>query len=55
MGEMLENIAHQWKELSTIVLLHQVWSKKKFNILSDDEFHESVNHIKMLLIFIKYN
>jgi signal transduction histidine kinase/ABC-type nitrate/sulfonate/bicarbonate transport system substrate-binding protein len=48
MGEMLENIAHQWRQpLSTIsVAASGMEVKKEFNILSDDEFHESVNHIK---------
>jgi signal transduction histidine kinase len=48
MGEMLENIAHQWRQpLSTIsVAASGIEVKKEFNILSDNEFYDSINHIK---------
>lgn len=48
MGEMLENIAHQWRQpLSTIsVCASGMEIKKSISSLSDEEFYESVNHIK---------
>lgn len=48
MGEMLENIAHQWRQpLSTIsICASGLQLKKEFDQLSDEEFFESLNHIK---------
>ncbi|PUE65885.1 ABC transporter substrate-binding protein [Arcobacter caeni] len=48
MGEMLENIAHQWRQpLSTIsVAASGMEVKKEFSTLSDEEFFEAINHIK---------
>ncbi len=48
MGEMLENIAHQWRQpLSTItVAASGMEVKKEFSSLSDEEFFEAINHIK---------
>lgn len=48
MGEMLENIAHQWRQpLSTIsVCASGMELKKKFDTLDDEEFFQSINHIK---------
>ena len=48
MGEMLENIAHQWRQpLSTIsVCATGMEVKKKYNTLDDEEFFKSINHIK---------
>ena len=48
MGEMLENIAHQWRQpLSTIsVCASGMELKKKLSNLSEEEFFESINHIK---------
>ena len=48
MGEMLENIAHQWRQpLSTIsVAASGMEVKKEFSTLSDKEFFEAIDHIK---------
>ena len=48
MGEMLENIAHQWRQpLSTIsVAASGMEIKKEFSSLSDKEFFEAIDHIK---------
>mgnify|MGYP003423583749 FL=1 len=48
MGEMLENIAHQWRQpLSTIsVCASGMELKKKLENLTDEEFFQSINHIK---------
>ena len=48
MGEMLENIAHQWRQpLSTIsVAASGMEIKKEFSTLSDKEFFEAIDHIK---------
>ncbi len=48
MGEMLENIAHQWRQpLSTIsVCATGMELKKKYHTLDDEEFFKSVEHIK---------
>jgi ABC-type nitrate/sulfonate/bicarbonate transport system substrate-binding protein/signal transduction histidine kinase len=48
MGEMLENIAHQWRQpLSTIsVAASGMEVKKEFSSLSDKEFFEAIDHIK---------
>ena len=54
MGEMLENIAHQWRQpLSTIsVAASGMEIKKEFNTLSDKEFYESINHIKSATLYL---
>ena len=48
MGEMLENIAHQWRQpLSTIsICASGMQLKKEFDQLSDEEFLDSINRIK---------
>ena len=48
MGEMLENIAHQWRQpLSTIsVCASGMELKKEMDMLSDEDFYRSLNHIK---------
>ena len=48
MGEMLENIAHQWRQpLSTIsVAASGIEIKKELNILNDEELSDSLKHIK---------
>ena len=48
MGEMIENIAHQWRQpLSTIsVLASGIEVKKELGILSDEEIISSIKHIK---------
>ena len=48
MGEMLENIAHQWRQpLSVIsVAASGLELKKELNTLSDEEFKEAILHIK---------
>ena len=47
MGEMISNIAHQWRQpLSTITTLSTGASyKKELNILSDEDFYESMDVI----------
>lgn len=48
MGEMLENIAHQWRQpLSTIsICASGMQLKKEFDQLSDEKFLDSINRIK---------
>ena len=48
MGEMLENIAHQWRQpLSTIsVVASGIKLKKELNILNDEELDDALKHIK---------
>ncbi len=48
MGEMLENIAHQWRQpLSTIsVCASGMEVKKEIGVLDDEDFYRSINHIK---------
>jgi signal transduction histidine kinase/ABC-type nitrate/sulfonate/bicarbonate transport system substrate-binding protein len=48
MGEMLENIAHQWRQpLSTIsVVASGIKLKKELNILNDEELDDALRHIK---------
>lgn len=48
MGEMLENIAHQWRQpLSTIsVAASGIEIKKELNILNDEDLSDSLRHIK---------
>jgi ABC-type nitrate/sulfonate/bicarbonate transport system substrate-binding protein/signal transduction histidine kinase len=54
MGEMLENIAHQWRQpLSTIsVAASGMEVKKEFSSLSDEEFFEAINHIKKATLYL---
>ena len=54
MGEMLENIAHQWRQpLSTIsVAASGMEVKKEFSNLSDEEFFEGINHIKKSTLYL---
>lgn len=54
MGEMLENIAHQWRQpLSTIsVAASGMEVKKEFSTLSDEDFFESINHIKKATLYL---
>ena len=48
MGEMLENIAHQWRQpLSTIsVCASGIELKKEYGILKDEDITDSIKHIK---------
>jgi signal transduction histidine kinase/ABC-type nitrate/sulfonate/bicarbonate transport system substrate-binding protein len=48
MGEMLENIAHQWRQpLSTIsVAASGIEIKKELQILNDEDLSDSIRHIK---------
>jgi signal transduction histidine kinase/ABC-type nitrate/sulfonate/bicarbonate transport system substrate-binding protein len=48
MGEMLENIAHQWRQpLSTIsIAASGIELKKELNILNDEDLKDSLRHIK---------
>jgi signal transduction histidine kinase/ABC-type nitrate/sulfonate/bicarbonate transport system substrate-binding protein len=48
MGEMLENIAHQWRQpLSTIsVSASGIQIKKELKILNDEDLDDSLRHIK---------
>ncbi len=54
MGEMLENIAHQWRQpLSTIsVCVSGMELKKTLNCLEDKEFYDSINHIKTSISYL---
>ena len=54
MGEMIENIAHQWRQpLSTIsVAASGMEVKKEFSTLSDEEFFEGINHIKKSTVYL---
>ena len=54
MGEMLENIAHQWRQpLSTIsVAASGMEVKKEFSTLSDEEFYDAINHIKRATLYL---
>ncbi|MDD3008631.1 MAG: ABC transporter substrate-binding protein [Arcobacter sp.] len=54
MGEMLENIAHQWRQpLSTIsVCATGMEVKKRYNTLDDEEFFKSINHIKKSTLYL---
>jgi len=54
MGEMLENIAHQWRQpLSTIsIAASGMEVKKEFSTLSDEDFYKSINHIKKASMYL---
>ena len=54
MGEMLENIAHQWRQpLSTIsVAASGMEVKKEFSILDDKEFFEAIDYIKKTTLYL---
>lgn len=54
MGEMLENIAHQWRQpLSTIsIAASGMEVKKEFSTLSDEEFYKSIDHIKKASMYL---
>lgn len=56
MGEMLENIAHQWRQpLSTIsIAASGMEVKKEFSSLSDEEFFDSINHIKKATMYLSH-
>ena len=47
MGEMIENIAHQWRQPLSIISTAASGMKlqKEFNSLNDEDFHESINNI----------
>jgi signal transduction histidine kinase len=47
MGEMLQNIAHQWRQpLSSISILSSgIKFKKEFSLLKDEEFYKSMDDI----------
>ena len=54
MGEMLENIAHQWRQpLSTIsVCASGMELKKEMGILNDEDFYRSIDHIKQSTTYL---
>ncbi|MCT7481425.1 ABC transporter substrate-binding protein [Aliarcobacter cryaerophilus] len=54
MGEMLENIAHQWRQpLSTIsICTSGMELKKNLNMLEDKDFYDSINHIKSSISYL---
>ena len=54
MGEMLENIAHQWRQpLSTIsICTSGIELKKNLNMLEDKDFYDSINHIKSSISYL---
>ena len=54
MGEMLENIAHQWRQpLSTIgICTSGMELKKNLNMLEDKDFYDSINHIKTSISYL---
>ena len=54
MGEMLENIAHQWRQpLSTIsICTSGMELKKNLNLLEDKDFYDSINHIKTSISYL---
>ncbi len=54
MGEMLENIAHQWRQpLSTIsICTSGMELKKNLNMLEDKDFYDSINHIKSSVSYL---
>ena len=56
MGEMLENIAHQWRQpLSTIsVCASGMEVKKELGILSEEDININLKHIKSSIVFDKY-
>ena len=47
MGEMIENIAHQWRQPLSIIttVASSLKLKKEYDILSDEEYHKDLNHI----------
>jgi len=47
MGEMIENIAHQWRQPLSVIttVASSLKLKKEYDILSDEEYHEDLNHI----------
>ena len=47
MGEMLENIAHQWRQPLSVIstISSSLKIKKEMNILDDKEFYEALNNI----------
>jgi len=54
MGEMLENIAHQWRQpLSTIsICTSGIELKKNLNMLEDKDFYDAINHIKTSISYL---
>ena len=52
MGEMIENIAHQWRQplsvISTVATAAKL--KKDLNILTDNEFYETINTINNTIL-----
>ena len=47
MGEMIENIAHQWRQPLSVIstISSSLKIKKEMNILDDKEFYEALNNI----------
>ncbi len=47
MGEMIENIAHQWRQPLSVIttVASSLKLKKKYDILSDEEYNQDLNHI----------
>ena len=47
MGEMIENIAHQWRQPLSVIttVASSLKLKKEYDILSDEEYVQDLNHI----------
>jgi two-component system, NtrC family, C4-dicarboxylate transport sensor histidine kinase DctB len=47
MGEMIENIAHQWRQPLSVIttVASSLKLKKEYDILSDEEYNQDLNHI----------
>ena len=47
MGEMIENIAHQWRQPLSVIttVASSLKLKKEYDILSDEEYNKDLNHI----------
>ena len=47
MGEMIENIAHQWRQPLSVITTaaSSIKLKKEYGLLEDKEYEESMNYI----------